>query len=828
MSLFRRSSRSLFLLFIVLFLCAWGESALGQTVFDLAGPRIDMRVQRGDKTLPISSVPNLQAGDRLWLHPDLPESQSARYLMIVVFLRGATNPPPERWFTLVETWTRAVKEEGVFVTVPEEAQQGVVFLAPETGGGFSALRKAVRGKPGAFVRAVQDLELASLERARIEKYLAAVRESTSTPEELKDRSVLLARSLNLKLDQACFDKPTAEQVTCLTQHTDHMVLDDANMQSMVTTLTSGDTGHLLSEITSTPKMGGGAYSPYIGAVVDVARILGNAHTAHYQYIPALALPKGEAMNLRLNSPPSFRNPKSVLVIGLPHVGPAVLPRLRPVDARRVFCIEDPALTLQAEGAPLVFATELAHDFVLHVESKSGSFDLPAKTDPANGGFVVDTSSIGTKKLDRDMMGTVRGMWGFQPFEGPRFKLHSSQSSNWVVASRDASALIVGRDDTLHLQSGNACCVKDVTVRDKEDRRIETKWKITKADELEVQVALKDAKPGPLTLTIASHGRSGEGDEIVLQSYAEAGRLDGFTIYAGDAEGVLTGTRLDEVAGLELKGVRFVPGQLSRAHQQDELRMAAAKEAAPTAMLAGESAPAKVTLKDGRVLNVNVTVEQPRPTADLMSKSVELAHGESAPAIKLMGQDDLPQNGRLTFVMKSRSPETFPPREKIEVATADESFHVLLSVADGNLTLQDAKTVVGVLDPMKHLGPSAFGALKFRAVSETGVAGAWQPLAMLVRLPVLKEVRCSRGSQKGGTQKECSVAGDKLYLLDSVSTDAEFSDSVRIPDGFIARTLEIPATKNGTLYLRLRDNPASTATAVVPVRESRETSDKEAQ
>jgi len=40
--------------------------------FDLAGPRIEVRVTRAGKTLPISKVPNLRAGDRLWIHPDMP------------------------------------------------------------------------------------------------------------------------------------------------------------------------------------------------------------------------------------------------------------------------------------------------------------------------------------------------------------------------------------------------------------------------------------------------------------------------------------------------------------------------------------------------------------------------------------------------------------------------------------------------------------------------------------------------------------------------------------------------------------------------------------
>src|SRR3954466_15343099 len=85
--------------------------------FDLAGPAVDLRVQRAGETLPISHVPNLLPGDRLWIHPQLPESQSTHYLMIVAFLRGATNPPPPTWFTKVETWEKPVREEGVFITV---------------------------------------------------------------------------------------------------------------------------------------------------------------------------------------------------------------------------------------------------------------------------------------------------------------------------------------------------------------------------------------------------------------------------------------------------------------------------------------------------------------------------------------------------------------------------------------------------------------------------------------------------------------------------------------------------------------------------------------
>src|SRR5467141_2641658 len=340
--------------------------------FDLLGPKVEVRVQRSSATLPISEVPNLQPGDRLWVHADLPDSQSVHYVMVVAFLRGSTNPPPDSWFTHIDTWDKPVRQEGVFVKVPEEAEQALILLAPETGGAFSTIRTAVRGKPGAFVRAAQDLEQASLERSRLEEYLDTLREiPTGDPEQLKTRTTLLARSLNIRLDQQCFDKPSAQQVPCLTQNTDQLVLDDAHSQTMVATLTTGAPTDLLAQMSATPTAGSGYYSPYIGAVVDVARILSTAHTAQYQYIPALALPKQDQLKLRLNNPPSFRNPKSVLVIGLPPVRPAIAPPLRAPDASQVYCASQPELVLPADGAPLVFATQLAHQFVLQVDTRKG-------------------------------------------------------------------------------------------------------------------------------------------------------------------------------------------------------------------------------------------------------------------------------------------------------------------------------------------------------------------------------------------------------------------------------------------------------------------------
>jgi hypothetical protein len=179
-------------------------------------------------------------------------------------------------------------------------------------------------------------------------------------------------------------------------------------------------------------------------------------------------------------------------------------------------------------------------------------------------------------------------------------------------------------------------------------------------------------------------------------------------------------------------------------------------------------------------------------------------------VRLGDSDELPQEARLNFFLKSQSPEQFAATEKVEVATADESFRVMLSFKEGNLTLQDSKTVFAVLDPMRLLGPSAFGPLKFRPVTADGVEGDWQPLVNLVRVPALKGVHCLTGREK-----QCTLSGDKLFLIDAVSTDPDFSNSVTVPDGFAEETLVIPPMKGRTLYLKLRDDPTTIDTAVVP-------------
>jgi hypothetical protein len=784
---------------------AWADS----NAFDLLGPRIEMKVTRKGKPLPIADVANLQPGDRLWLHPDFPADQSARYVLIVAFLRGSTNPPPEDWFTKAETWTKQVREEGIVVTVPQDAQQALLFLAPETGGDFASLRSAVRGRPGVFVRASQDLNQASLDRSRLETYLADVKAiSDADPKSLHEHSVLLARTLGIRLEQNCFDRPLEEQAFCLTRNTDNLVLDDGHSQSIVQALASGPNSELIGAVSTTPLAGGGFYSAYVGAVVDLARVLGNMHTASYVYIPALALPKQDQMNLKLNNPPSFRKPMSVIVVGLPAVEAAQLPPLRAVNPEQVFCLQKSSLVLPVEGAPLVFSSDIAHDFVLRVKSKNaGAIDLPARPEAASGGFLIDTHTAEAAKLDLEVVGTLRGSWGFEPYEGPNFRLNTSHPARWTIPPTEQNALIVGREDALHLQSDAAVCVDGVNIQDGQGKEIKSTWKLTKPDELEIKIALKDEPAGPLKMKLKQFGLS-HPDEVPLRAYAEAAHVEAFTINAGDQQGILKGTRLDEVDRFELNGVHFVPAKLARANEKDELYLSASS-ANPAALRPEERLVAHVALKDGRVLDVPTTVDPPRPRIALVSKSIQ--PGPTPTGINLGSQEELPLEGQISFLVKTEIPQKLTRTEKVEVATADEAFAVTLNVAEGTLVLRDSETLVAVLDPRKAFGPSAFGPLRFRPVEANGTKGDWQPLGTLVRVPALKELRCPESPDK-----PCQLSGANLFLIDAVASDPEFAHAAPVPTGFLDSTLSVPHPGEAGLYIKLRDDPATVSTVALPV------------
>jgi hypothetical protein len=768
--------------------------------FDLAGPSVAITVTRGQKTLPITQVPNLAPGDKLWIQADFPESQSAHYLMVAAFLRGATNPPPQNWFYPCETWTTRCMQKGLTITVPSEAQQVLVFLAPETGGDFRTLVSAVRGRPGAFVRSSQDLNQASLDRARLEKYLAAIRSINETdPSKLKEVAPLLARSLAIKVDEKCLDRNVLFQAPCLMQAQNTVILNDGHSTSIVEALTSGPASDLAMEASFTPQLSYGYYSPYIASVLDIARIFDSFRTAQYQYIPALTLQRGEQLSLLLNTPPSFQNPKSVMVVALPAVEQAQLPPLHAVDPKATFCLRKSTLSLPVEGAPLVFSTAYAHDLTLRLTKDDGkTAELPAQADPQLGGFIIDTKALGPAAVGDRVRASLQGFWGFEKYNAPSFELVNVHAQTWELAADDA-ALIVGRDKTIRLQAANVSCLDSVMLKGPDGAQHEAEWKAVKPNEVEITLPLQAAKPGALTLLVNQYGTS-DPQPVHLQAFAEAAHLDGFTLRAGDSQGVLKGSRLDQVSNLTIQGVEFVPGKLDTTHGGDELAMVTRDTQPVTTLKQGDVVPAKVALNDGRTITVNTSISAPRPRVTLIGKSVQTSTSSDESNISLGNTDELPQDAKLTFSVRAQAPATFVRDEQIEVAMADESASTALSIANGGITLENSKVAVATLDPTKALGSSAFGPLLFRTLVN-GVAGDWQPLATLVRLPTLQELKCPATAELA-----CKLSGANLFLVDSVSSEADFTHAVQVPDGFPGYSLPVPHPNNGLLYVKLRDDP----------------------
>ncbi len=877
----------------------------GQARFDLEGPKIDIRVTRGAVTLPVAAVPNLLPGDVLWVHPDFPSTQSVHYLLIAAFLRGTTNPPPDDWFTRIDTWNKKVREEGVSITVPQDAQQAILFLAPETGGDFSTLRSAVRGTPGIFVRASQDLIEAGFEQARIEKYLDEIRKvPPGDPAALQEHSNLLARTLALKPNPDCFKRPVDQQYNCLTQSGTQTLLDDGHGQSVVAALSNGPGSDFINQASYTQIAGGGNFSAYIGAIVDLVRLTSSLHTAQYRYIPAITFPDADAdanapsetLNLRLNTPPSFHNPKSVIVIGLPSVQKATLPPLRPVQPYKISCLLDPNVALSIDGAPLVFSTSYAHDLVLHLNVPPGkngasALDLPLTADAYHGGLVIDPNPSKRRVLPFDktanagpddamltpvpgasaaspstkpagapvvapkqpgdpITGTIKGYWGFNAYTGPTLPLQNVPGQGWriVTSPETPTVLIAGKPNHVQLQATGTACVESIAL---EPAGGKVDWKLSappkppqtplavemppssgpvvpKVEPVDVTLNLQhDSRTGQISLTIQQFGAK-QPEQLGTKVFSEPAKIESLRIHAGDTDALLTGTTLDQVKTVTLSSDKheftYTPAASGdEADASGGLALQLPADTRSPSFKASDRVTAEVHLEDGRTLEAAATILPARPVVSLLSRRFTLP---IPTPIQLASPDDIPLGAQLTFFLKSK--EKFQRNEQIEIESAatgdaagDPPLKTVLSIAAGSLVLEDNHTVLATLDPLKLFGPSTFGPFRMRAVAGDGTPGEWLPLANLVRLPELTDLKCPLPSTQS-----CLLSGTGLFLIDSVSTDDAFTTATPVPDGFVEPALAIPhppvpagaakAMVPATFYLRLRDDPKPANTVTMPI------------
>lgn len=711
-----RAARTLTLLIGLVAMSLVSAALAEPAPFDLAGPNMEVSVTREGKTLPIASVPQLSAGDRISVRLMLPANETAHYLLVAAFLRDPTNPPPDSWFFRSETWKAAGRGGGALaLVVPPGADHLALFLAPATGGDFATLRKAVQARPGAFIRAAQDLEQASLDRSRYETYLAAIRSiSASYPEMLAHDAPIIADSLRIKINAECLQRQAEYQAACLLDAKQSLVLgSDGTASSSAVTGAATD---LVQSLSATPVAGGGAYSPYIGAIKDIVGIFGAMHSARYQYIPALGLGHGDTLALVLNTPPSFVDPKSVLMVALPRIGPAValVPHRQTGDFPPCLEAKEPLVPLTV--SPLYYATAYAHDLSLQLHRADGdTASLPVEPDPVRGGLIIVGDAALPKHLAGPVSATLHGMWGFERFTGPDVTL--AAAGNWHWQSKDSDRDGRAEEGPLMLVGAASACVATVTVTAPNGKPQPVNWKVAGPDEIAVPLPAKKDRYEQLAVTI--EGPQGTSPATLM--------------------------------------------------------------VAPPA-----KAPPPAARIVARFSEPPAAIPNPAPDA--------------LPAIQLDDSDEIAANVPLSFTLKADPGEQFTGHEAVEVGTTGNDAIARLTIGNG-LTLVDPTAMVASLNPSLALGGSAYGPLRARLV-RGDVTGDWLGVGTLVRVPRLKSFDCPTDPTA-----KCTLRGEALYLLASVSGTREFENATSVPEGFPATALSVvqPNT-NGKLFVRLHDAP----------------------
>lgn len=760
--------------------------------FDLTGPALKISVTRGDVTLPIAQVPSFAEGDTLVVRADFPEDQRARFLLVSTFLQGATNPPAKEWIKSAEPWKKKDKEKQLDLNVPKGARQLVLFLVPASGGAGGAIADAVRGRPGEFVRATQDLNQASLDRARLDGFMAAIRaQENSHPEYLRSVAPMLARSLSMKLNEECLSKVIELQAACLLENRDTLVLADVHSSSMSEAIAGAPTD-LALQLSSTREAGLGYYSPYIGVVRDIARVFGAFSNPQLGYLPSLSLRRGDSVSLMLNAAPSFDKPRSVLVAAMPAIEANSPPRLRST-APHPLCGAKSELVLPVEGAPLIYATEYLRDMKLRLTAGDRTIDLPVEARADRGGYVV----VGA--MPTDLKGKVgarlQGYWGFDPYEGPEFALQFPADGAWSMAG-EASSLVTGRDNALEVTGPSPACVTSVAMRRGSGKPQPVGSTLSPDGNLALTLPMKDARPGEMTIEIRQQGMA-EPATLSLRAYRQASRLEQLVVHSGDRSATLSGQRLDQVAKVELAGLQLAPAGLTRDGDTDRLRVAAEGEGEA---ITSEPATARVTLLDGRGFDVPVTIAPARPQITLIERTRAPKAAQTGLALDITAKDLLPDNAKLTFSVRAAEGTHLGPRDSVEIATIDEAATVKLAPGP-DLQLQGRDVLIATLDPAA-LGPSVYGPLRFRLVRESETSD-WYPLTTLARLPRITGLAC--GADRAGS---CTLRGEGLFLIERIGPTAK---AVQVPEGFTGTTLRVPAPVGGKLDLRLRDAPGQTVT-----------------
>jgi len=92
------------------------------------------------------------------------------------------------------------------------------------------------------------------------------------------------------------------------------------------------------------------------------------------------------------------------------------------------------------------------------------------------------------------------------------------------------------------------------------------------------------------------------------------------------------------------------------------------------------------------------------------------------------------------------------------------------------------------------------------------------------MPELKAIHCTppKAAERRVTadksdlpESQCTLTGDKLFLIDALSADPDFSSPVTVPDGFIEASLSLSVPRGKGVYIKLRDDPSTVDTVTMP-------------
>ncbi|WP_052200181.1 hypothetical protein [Terriglobus sp. TAA 43] len=765
--------------------------------FDIQGPTIFVSVTRNGVTLPIAEVPDLLPNDHLKVRADLPSTQSNRLLLVVAFLRSATNEPPDDWFTRIETW-RPEGQRPTDISVPAGAQRAVMFLAPAREGDFDTLRSVVQKNPGVFSHAADTLFKASLQQQRIESYLAGMRTVAQEDDKvIAARSAKLASALVLKPNADCFKQPVDDQVDCLTQTSAPMLLDSGSEQTISAAISTGASSDFINEASQND---GGAYSAYVGTIIDLVHLLGQLHTAQYRYIPAITLPQGASLHTRLNTAPSFSNPLSVIGIALPPIQPSRLPDLHLSTPRQAFCLRNPEMVLPLRGSTIFYSTEFAHDLLLDFGSKV----LPITADVLSGGLIRDPArpATGVSPLTASadapfIRARLRGRWGFDEFDGPELLFQRSEGVGWKIMN---GPFVAGQTFPQQLTANATACLHNVFLRQPDGTTDEVPFTISDDGSINLSVPVRDRTAGKYLLQLSQYGsvapvalpfaeHATEGGGVKLASLSKDGR----SVF-------MTGKELDQIAAVSAAGQSLTAA--STITQND------AAFSLPPQRKASVGDVLLVTYRDGRSQKISLSAEDAAAVLHVLSfqPSVENPPGELA--VELLTAGAIPLHSTLHFVVSSDG--VVAPTDRIEIATVNGEADAVLSFQQPEpaLVLEDAHTIVGGIDLDRKLGESAFGTLQIRMVRASGEKGAWVEFGTLVRRPHLSSVHCD--------VKGCVLHGSEIFLMQEISATESFQGAVQVPRTAVEDNFSFTAEKTHvkTLYCRLRDNP--TITAAIPI------------